>query len=198
MKRRAITNGLVATLALAVIACAPGEEAPPPNGAEEQNAAAETQANGALSMPGWMQVDHEAQTVQLEVVSGRDQTNNRWNYNGYANGNATIVVPQGYEVTIDFQNEDPANPHSLGIDERTGGDWPATFTDPQPVFAGAMTENPTSMTEATMPGESESVSFTAAEAGEYTMVCYVPAHAATGMWIGFEVSADGEAGVRTG
>jgi len=69
------------------------------------------------------------------------------------------------------------------------------FDDPQPVFEGAMTENPTDMASATMPGESESITFVADAAGEYTMVCYTPAHAATGMWIFFTVSAEGEAGL---
>jgi uncharacterized cupredoxin-like copper-binding protein len=50
------------------------------------------------------------------------------------------------------------------------------------------------MQEATQPGASESISFTADAAGAYTLVCYIPAHAATGMWINFTVSADGAAG----
>jgi uncharacterized cupredoxin-like copper-binding protein len=36
----------------------------------------------------------------------------------------------------------------------------------------------------------------ATTAGNYAMVCYVPGHAALGMWLYFDVSADGEAGVR--
>lgn len=196
MNRPLFATGLAAAFTLTLAAC-PAEEAPPPeqeNGEPAQNA----QAAGTLSAPGWMQVDHEAQTVRMEVVAGSDQTNNRWNFNGYANGNATVVVPEGYEVTIEFRNQDPANPHSLGIDSRTGPDWPATFQAPQPAFDGAITEGAASMTESTQPGESEEVSFTAERAGDYAMVCYVPAHAATGMWILFEVSADGEAGLRTG
>lgn len=198
MKHPVFATGLAAAFTLALAAC-PAEEAPPPeeNGEATQTAqGAETAAD--LSTPGWMQVDHEAQTVRMEVVAGSDQTNNRWNFNGYANGNATVVVPEGYEVTIEFRNEDPANPHSLAIDSRTGPDWPATFQDPQPAFEGAITEGAASMTESTQPGESEEISFTAERAGDYSMICYVPAHAATGMWILFQVSADGQAGVRTG
>jgi uncharacterized cupredoxin-like copper-binding protein len=54
------------------------------------------------------------------------------------------------------------------------------------------------MTDGTMPGESETVTFMASEAGEYTMVCYIPGHAVSGMWLRFVVSADGEAGVTGG
>lgn len=189
---RLFTTGLVAAFALSLAAC-PGEPAPD-NDVEPTEAPDEPTE---LATPAWMQVDHDARTVEMQVTAGLDQSNNRWNFNGLFAGNATIVVPQGYEVTIEFVNDDPANPHSLAIDDHTGPDWPAMFQDPQPVFDGAMTENPTSMTEATMPGESESITFNADRAGEFTMVCYVPAHAATGMWIYFNVSADGEAGLRT-
>ena len=58
-----------------------------------------------------------------------------------------------------------------------------------------MTENPSSLTEATMPGETESISFVASTAGEYGMVCYVPGHVAIGMYVKFIVSSDGSAGV---
>jgi uncharacterized cupredoxin-like copper-binding protein len=52
------------------------------------------------------------------------------------------------------------------------------------------------MTDATAPGGgAETITFTASDAGEYSLVCLIPAHAATGMWMGFTVSAAGEAGV---
>lgn len=152
---------------------------------------------GQLSTPGWYRVDHDARTVTLEITAGQTDANNRWNFNGYASGNATVVVPQGYEVTVNFRNADPANPHSVAVDSRTGPNWPATFEDPTPAFEGATTTGAASMTDSTQPNESETISFTASQAGRYSLVCYVPAHAATGMWIGFEVSADGQAGVRT-
>ena len=45
------------------------------------------------------------------------------------------------------------------------------------------------------PGESETITFVAGEAGRYSLVCLVPAHAVSGMWIGFEVSPELEPGV---
>lgn len=154
----------------------------------------EAQAAG-LSTPDWFQVDHDAQTVTMDITAGSTSANNHWNFNGYHGGAGEIVVPEGYEVTINLSNEDPAMAHSIGVDSRTSG-FPANFTDPQPVFEGGISENPTSLTEATMPGESETVTFTAEEAGEYSLVCYVPGHAVVGMYVLFNVSADGEAGVR--
>jgi uncharacterized cupredoxin-like copper-binding protein len=52
------------------------------------------------------------------------------------------------------------------------------------------------MMDATMPGQEDSITFVADTAGEYGMVCYIPGHAATGMYIYFNVSAEGEAGVQ--
>jgi D-aminopeptidase len=57
----------------------------------------------------------------------------------------------------------------------------------EPVFAGAISSEPTSMTESTLTGELEFFTFTASEAGEYRLVCYVPGHALAGMWVRFVV-----------
>ena len=67
---------------------------------------------------------------------------------------------------------------------------------PEAAFEGAISANPTSMTESTMPGEQEQITFIASTAGEYTVACFIPGHAATGMWIYFNVSADGTFGVQ--
>lgn len=148
----------------------------------------------AQSVPDWMQVDRKAETVQMEIIAGKTDANNNWNFNGYASGNARITVPRGYEITIDFVNQtENLVAHSLGIDE-TMESWPATFQKPEPVFEGAITSNPTSMADGTQPGESETIVFTASESGEYTMVCYIPGHATAGMWIYFTVSGEGDVG----
>jgi sulfocyanin len=130
----------------------------------------------------------------MVITAGATNALNHWNYNGAVSGNMTITVPEGYSVTINFKNADPNMAHSLGIVAQTGN-FGATL-EPAPVFEGAVTSNPTSMTEGTMPGEEESISFTAATAGNYSMVCFVPGHAATGMWVRFNVSTDGTAGVQ--
>lgn len=164
-----------------------GEQAP------EEN---RQQAAGELSVPDWMSVDDDNETVTIELVSGETDANSSWNYNGYFNGEATVVVPEGYEVTIDLENADQAVAHSVGVDEQIGG-YPATYEEVEPAFDGAVTSGATEMATATQPGESESITFTASEAGEYALVCYVPAHATQGMWIRFDVSAEGESGFRT-
>ena len=149
-----------------------------------------------LSMPDWMKVDKSGKKVTLEIVAGKTDANNHWNFNGYTNGGAHIVVPEGYAVEIHFQNKDPRMAHSMGIEEMQSP-WPAAI-QPNPVFDGAVTSNPTMQMRATQPNESETVNFTADKAGKYGMVCYIPGHAVIGMWIHFDVSADGQAGVQEG
>jgi uncharacterized cupredoxin-like copper-binding protein len=164
---------------------APAESAP----------AAEATTSSALSVPSWMTVDEAGMTVTLEITAGQTADNNYWNFNGYYGGTGEIVVPAGYTVTVNFRNNDPSMAHSIGVDSRTSG-FPSMFTDPVPAFEGAISSNPTSLTEATMPGEAETLTFVASEAGSYSLICYIPAHALTGMYVPFTVSADGEAGVR--
>ena len=75
--------------------------------------------------------------------------------------------------------------------------YPAMFTEATPVFEGAMSSNPTDMMSATQAGASEELTFKADTAGDFALICYIPAHAVTGMWIGFSVSAEGKSGVMT-
>jgi sulfocyanin len=191
---RFFSASLFASLGLFAVGCGGGGDgAASSEGTAATEQPAETAPASSLSVPDWISIDEAGQSVTIELIAGKDDSNNRWNFNGFSRGNGTIVVPAGYSVTINFRNDDPNIAHSVGVDDQTGN-FPATFQDPQPVFAGAISSNPTSMQEATQPGESESLTFTADAAGEYTLVCYIPAHAATGMWIRFTVSADGQAG----
>jgi len=68
--------------------------------------------------------------------------------------------------------------------------------EPIAVFGGAATENPGSMIDGTMPGETETVIFVAEIAGSYTIVCYIAGHSLTGMWLYFNVSSAGSVGVQ--
>ena len=76
----------------------------------------------ALMTPDWFKVDHKARTVTMKIVA--EQSGSLWTFNGHSNGNATIVVPEGYKVTITFSNEDVLA-HSIGVLERPTGPWPA-------------------------------------------------------------------------
>lgn len=184
-------QALSAALIFGLAACGGGDDAPAP---APSTPAAEAPAAAAPSTSDWFVVDEDAQTVTINLIAGQTSDNNYWNYNGYFGGRGAITVPEGFEITINFENRDPAMAHSVGVGERTAT-FPTNFQNPEPVFAGAMSSNPTSMTASTMPGQSEVITFTAEAAGEYALICYIAGHATTGMWVPFNVSADGSYGV---
>ena len=158
--------------------------------------AAHAAPTGPMTMPDWYGVDHTARTVHLTVTAGAVPDNNYWNFNGYINGELAITVPEGYTVTIALVNEDPIMAHSLGISPELANF--ATPPAPEPVFAGAITEDAQSMIDATMPGETDTIQFVADTAGEYSLVCYIAGHTTIGMWLYFNVSGSGKAGVQGG
>lgn len=177
--------------AVVLLGCGGGEEGGQPASSPDPA----TEAAAAIPAD-WISVDDAARTVTITLVAGETDANNRWNFNGYASGEATVVVPVGYTVTINFENRDPVHRHGVGVLAKEAS-YPPVFDEATPVFDGAITANATSMTEATAPGGgTESITFVASEAGEYALVCAVPANAATGMWIGFEVSESGDSGLR--
>ena len=187
MRIKALTLALF--VGVAIVGCG---DAPEPQPTPDPSA--EPAAPAELTSADWLVVDHDAETVEIELVAGQSSGNNYWNFNGVHGGAGQITVPAGYEVTINLVNQDPNMAHSVGVGERQAT-YPANFSAVQPVFEGAVTSNPTSLTESTLPGETESITFTADAAGDYALICYVTGHAAAGMWLPFTVSADGEAGV---
>ena len=150
-------------------------------------------APAAMTMPEWMKVDRAKKTVTMGLEAGKTPDNNHWNYNGFANGGATITVPEGYTVNLEFKNADPQLAHSVGVDTRTG-DFPATM-EPTPVFPGALSKDPTNPAGGVGPNKSEKLTFKATKPGNYSLVCYMPGHAAAGMWVHFNVVADTAAGL---
>jgi FtsP/CotA-like multicopper oxidase with cupredoxin domain len=191
---------LVPAIALLVAACG-GGDAPDTDTADgpavapaPATPAGPTAPAGPMTIPSWYAVDHDARTVHMTLTAGSTPANNYWNYNGAISGELAITVPEGYTVTIDLINEDPNMAHSVGVSRELSNF--AVPPAPDPVFPGAITPNPTSMVDGTMPGETVTITFVAETAGNYSMVCYVPGHSALGMWLFFNVSSGGEAGVQ--
>lgn len=159
-----------------------------------QMAPAAPAAPAAMTMPAWMKVDRSKKMVSMDVEAGKTPDNNHWNYNGFDHGDATITVPEGYTVRLAFRNDDPVLSHSIGVDARTG-DFPATMESPTPVFSGALSKDPTNPAGGVKPHESETLTFKADKPGHYSLVCYMPGHAAAGMWVRFDVAPDTSAGL---
>jgi len=195
------TRALIPLVTLAAIACGGGEPEQPASGgagstppAAAPAPSAPVRPTGPMTTPDWFAVDHTARRVNLTITAGLTPVANNWNFNGYINGGMAINVPEGYTVNIEFTNRDPNMAHSLGISPETSNF--SVPPQPTPVFPGAISQNPGSMVDGTMPGETETITFVAERAGNYSMVCYIPGHTAIGMWVWFNVTAGQEAGVQ--
>ncbi|MFO1074493.1 MAG: sulfocyanin-like copper-binding protein [Geminicoccaceae bacterium] len=143
----------------------------------------------AQQAPSWLKVDAAAQKVELDVVAAFNDTNSNWNFNGFHNGNATIVVPTGWTVAIPFHNQEDGIAHSLVVIADPGDEmeYPDQVDDQAAAFHGAHSAAPTKGLE---KGGTEDLSFKADKAGSYLWYCGVPGHGNAGMWIRFQV-ADG-------
>ncbi len=119
--------------------------------------------------------------VTLAVIASYDGTNGGLNFNGYANGEAAFVVPEGWTVEVRYDNFS-IRPHSAGVVSMELVD--ESQMPPEPAFEGAITENFISG----LIGQ-EAFSFTADEQGTYAIVCGVPGHASSGQWLVLEVGA---------
>ena len=193
---------LIPVVALSFVACGGGEPGSGGNNNDTntsssstmQPAATRPPPTGPLTIPDWYTRDDDTETIHLVIGAGDIPDNNYWNFNGAINGDIAITVPLGYNVMVHFDNADPNMAHSLGVSPQI-----ENFMVPPeatPIFEGAITQNPGSMIDGTMPGEEETVEFVAEQAGNYALVCYIPGHTAVGMWLHFTVSAEGEGGVQ--
>ena len=91
--KRLSKPGLTAIITAALVACG-GADSP-----DAAPAASEPAAEGAVEggIPDWYHIDNDAKTVELHMAA---QMDGGWKFNGMANGEGTITVPLGYEITV--------------------------------------------------------------------------------------------------
>ena len=99
-----------------------------------------------------------------------------------------LVIPMGWDVFVEYRNADPQMAHSLGVDRATA-DFPTDFTPLSPAFPNAHTPGAGTEKHATPPGGVSSFRFKATEEGDFTLVCYVPGHAAVGEYLRLRISS---------
>ncbi|WP_231862805.1 sulfocyanin-like copper-binding protein [Alicyclobacillus mali (ex Roth et al. 2021)] len=122
--------------------------------------------------------------VEWTVVAGDGGENGGMNFDGYANGEMTLVVPVGWRVEIHFQNAS-FTPHSAMVVPESVRNR-SSFDASLMAFPGAETPNPS---EGSSKGAAANVAFTVSRAGDYALVCAVPGHALAGMWDKLVVSS---------
>jgi sulfocyanin len=128
----------------------------------------------------WLSYDAATKTVTFSLEAGAPGTAGPFNFNGYTNGAATLVVPAGSTVVMNFVNLD-GTPHSAEI---------IADTDPMPTMGGdpAIPAAYTKDVTQGLPQDGKDVMrFTAPPGGGFRIFCGVPGHGASGMWIRFKV-----------
>jgi len=139
--------------------------------------------------PSWMVVDSGNKLVTFTLTSAYNGNNGSWNYNGFYNGSANLVVPQGWNVNLKFVNPDGNYRHSIAVIKMWDGDnVPQEADDALVAIARAYSLSPAQGCLSC----NEDVKFKAKNRddytiGEYSLFCGVPGHGGSGMWLGFSV-----------
>jgi sulfocyanin len=141
--------------------------------------------------PDWMKVDAAHKSVALDVVAGWNPNNGALNFNGYYEGDMTVVVPPGWTVKTAVVNHDGMLPHSLLITKPYAKDnIPPEADVSQVAINKAYTDNPVG---GLAPNQKDSFTFrTPTEDGSYWMFCGVPGHGVQGMYVDLKVDSKAE------
>ena len=137
--------------------------------------------------PTWLSFDEAAKTVRFQLIAGLTGLNGALNFNGFADGGLTLVVPAGWTTEIDFRNHDGMLPHSAEI---IAPQAPLPTQPVDPAIPRAFTFK---LVEGLPSEATDTMRFTAHPPGDYLIFCGVPGHGAAGMWIRLRVSATAKA-----
>jgi hypothetical protein len=138
--------------------------------APADTAAAAAPASASSGQDQVVRYDAATNTVTFELMAGP------FNFNGYTNGGATLLLTPKANVVINFVNKD-GTPHSA---ELISGDGPIPNAATDPAIPRAYTNK---VLEG-LPQEGKDVMrFTVPESGKYRIFCGVPGHGLSGMWI---------------
>ncbi len=125
-------------------------------------------------------------TVTFTLEAGAPGSSGHFNFDGYTNGAATLVVPPGSTVLMNFVNQD-GTPHSA---ELIPDKDPMPNMGVNPVIPGAYTKD---LTQGLPQGGKDVLRFTAPSSGTYRIFCGVPGHGLSGMWIRLKVDPSAKA-----
>jgi sulfocyanin len=128
----------------------------------------------------WLKWNEATKTVTFELIAGADGAKSPFNFNGYTDGEANLIVPAGSTVVMNFVQKD-GTPHSAEL---------IADKDPMPSIAGepAIPRAYTNKVLEGLPQEASDVmQFQVPESGTYRIFCGVPGHGLSGMWIWMKV-----------
>ena len=133
--------------------------------------------------PAWLKWNADTKTVTFQLIAGLPASSTPFNFNGFASGGLTLVVPAGATVVMPFVNEDGV-PHSAEV---ISGMGPIPNSGGTAAIPRAYTIQ---LLEGLPQGGKDVMRFTAAPAATYRIFCGVPGHGLSGMYIDMKVSAD--------
>lgn len=139
-------------------------------------------ADDSVIVNAFLSYNPSARTVWVDLVAGFDGANGALNFNGGFEGAHTLVVPLGWRVEARFQNRDRELSHSAIVIKAVD---PIPMIAPPAAFPNAFT---VSLEEGIVEGRGDVVRFSADTEGRFAILCAVPGHAQSGMWIRFDVT----------
>jgi plastocyanin len=122
----------------------------------------------------YLKYDAATNTVTFLLVAGP------FSFNGFTGGGATLTVPARSNNVINFEQND-GTPHSAEI---ASGEGPVPNSGGNPAIPRAYTNK---VVEGLPQGATDVMKFTAPDSGTYRIICGVPGHALSGMWIWYKV-----------
>ena len=137
-------------------------------------AASDSTASPSAEQDKWLSYDAATKTVTFELVAGP------FTFNGYRNGGATLVVPPGATVVMNFINKD-GTPHSAIL---ISGDGPIPNSASDPAIPRAYTNK---VLEGLPQEGTDVMRFPVPDSGTYRIFCGVPGHGLSGMWIWMKI-----------
>jgi hypothetical protein len=118
--------------------------------------------------------DPATKTVTFKLVAGP------FEFNHFTNGGGTLTVPAGSTNVWNFVQDD-GTPHSAEVASGTG---PVPNSGGDPAIPRAYTNK---VVEGMAQGATDVIRFTAPDTGSYRIICGVPGHALSGMWIWLKI-----------
>jgi hypothetical protein len=137
-------------------------------------------ATATAAADEWLSYDAATNTVTFELIAGP------FTFNGYRNGEGTLVVPSQAKMVINFVNKD-GTPHSAIL---ISGEGPIPNAASEPAIPRAYTNK---VLEGLPQEAGDAMRFPVPESGSYRIFCGVPGHGLSGMWIWLKVDSNAKA-----
>jgi hypothetical protein len=131
-------------------------------------------AGASAGDSSYVTYDPATKTVTFRLVAGPFQ------FNGFGSGGGTLTIPPGSNNVWHFEQAD-GTPHSAEV---ASGSGPLPNAGGDPAIPRAYTNK---LVEGLPQGATDVIKFTAPDTGSYRIICGVPGHASSGMWIWLKI-----------